>query len=229
MSEDPPTLENLDYRLRKLDLQLSQVELDAKKRENEIADKVKAAESSEWYKNPLVLSIIAAAVALSGNIYVTWSNNRSARELERLHMQSSLIFEAIKTNGDTDAACKNLVFFVRLGLLENAHDTILGTCPKDTKGVPTLAANTVPGTPQNFLNILVRDERNMPIGFATVHVEDDLGNTDNCKTLFDGECKLPPLPKGDAIRIEVSKPGYETTKTQANWTGSPIVVVLHSR
>ncbi len=56
------------------------------------------------------LALIAITLAL--NLILAAFNTWSALQVERKRAQSTLLLEAIKTNGDEDTACKNLLFFV---------------------------------------------------------------------------------------------------------------------
>jgi hypothetical protein len=184
--------------------------------------------SSPW-ANPLVLAILAATVGLIGNTIVTILNNHSTQQTEHLHAQSALILEAIKTNGDTAAACKNLNFFVNLGLLDDANKTIIGACPNTkNQGVPTLPANVSGESLRspNLLRIIVSDDNGNGIPGAVVHLEDGIGNSDNCGTTMTGLCVLPPLPIGDTVHIEARKEGYRTTVTNVEWSGGGFIHVV---
>ena len=112
-------------------------------RERELALKEKEFNSSRW-ASPIVLGIFAAALGLLGNIWVAHTNNINMQEVERVRGQSNLIVEAIKTNGDTDAACNNLRFFVKSGLVDDKKKTIGTACPTSEKvgyDVPSLPAD----------------------------------------------------------------------------------------
>jgi hypothetical protein len=109
-------------------------ELDLKERE--VAVKEKELSRSQWF-SPIVLGLFAAAVGLIGNIVVARVNNQNSQELERIRSQSNLVLEAIKT-GDPNEACKNLIFFVGLGLLDDPNQTIRQACSSAPKGAPSL-------------------------------------------------------------------------------------------
>lgn len=92
---------------------------EVKLRENELR-------ASTW-RNPLVVAILAAAVAGLGNAVVAFVNGSLQRDLEnnkrvseqtleRSKAESSRILEMIKT-GDNDKAASNLDFLIQSGLL----------------------------------------------------------------------------------------------------------------
>src|ERR1700726_203024 len=70
------------------------------------------------WRSPVFLGLIAAALALFGNMYATWSQNKSAARQAHVKAQSDLVIEAIKTS-DPKLAARNLLFLVRLGLLDD--------------------------------------------------------------------------------------------------------------
>ena len=63
---------------------------------------------SRW-SSPLVLAVLAAAVAAGGNALVTWLNGQQAQGPRRDQGGSCCILEVIKTN-DTEKAAANLKF-----------------------------------------------------------------------------------------------------------------------
>ena len=74
---------------------------------------------SRW-SSPLVLAVLAAAVAAAGNALVTWLNGQQARDLEETKAEAARILEVIKTN-DTEKAAANLKFLVDAGLISDAN------------------------------------------------------------------------------------------------------------
>jgi hypothetical protein len=215
MAEEKLTLEERDIYVREQELKLKEREVVA--RETEVS-------KSRW-TNPLVLSLLAAAAGLIGNVIVAINT----QNVEHLRAQSTLILEAIKTGDDKIAACKNLTFFVRLGLLDDANKTIFNACPGDQgNSIPTLPASR-DSQPSNYLRIMVMDDHAAPIPDATVHTRDNAGNGDNCKTREDGLCILPPLPIGDALHISAEKQGYKSAERDYTWTGSGIIVMVLSK
>jgi hypothetical protein len=85
-------------------------------------------------------SILTAVLAFASNIWVTSENNKNALEIERFKAQSTIILQAIKTGNQTDA-CKNLVVFVKLGLVDDENQTIHKGCPNE---FPQDAAPSLP-------------------------------------------------------------------------------------
>jgi hypothetical protein len=108
-------------------------------REREVAVKESEVQRSRWL-NPLVIGLFAAAIGLVGNIIVAGYNNQNLLQLERLRAQSSLIVQAIST-GNVDTACKNLLFFITLGLLDDPNGTIR-QCTSSPSTTPVLPGNT---------------------------------------------------------------------------------------
>lgn len=100
MAEEKLSLQELEVRLKEQELKLKKAEGLAKERD---------LAASKWF-NPVVIGLFAAALGLAGNVVVTTINNTNMQKLERSRTQSTVILEAIRTNGDTNAACKNLVF-----------------------------------------------------------------------------------------------------------------------
>lgn len=74
---------------------------------------------SRW-KNPLIVAIIAAALAAMGNALVAFVNGSLERELEDRKSEAARILEAIKT-GDPEKAAVNLKFLIDTGLISNAE------------------------------------------------------------------------------------------------------------
>lgn len=97
--------------LADLELQHKNRELDL--REREVAAKEKEVNASRW-SNPVVIGLFAATLGLLGNFIVARVNNQNTQQIEHIRSQSSLILEAIRTNGNAAVACRNLTFFVNL-------------------------------------------------------------------------------------------------------------------
>jgi len=89
------------------ELSFKEIELELKKQEH--------AAASGW-KNPLVVAIMATAVAALGNAVVTMTNGSLQRELEDQKSEQARIQEMIKT-GDPDKAAENLKFLLEAGLI----------------------------------------------------------------------------------------------------------------
>jgi hypothetical protein len=95
-----------DQRFREREIELRQAELEIKRRDQA---------QSRW-RNPLVVAILAAAVAAAGNAIVASVNGSAQRVLEEGRAESARILEMIKT-GDPEAAARNLQFLVDTGLI----------------------------------------------------------------------------------------------------------------
>ncbi len=116
---------------RELDLR----EREVAAREREVAAKESELRRSRW-ANPLVIGLLAAALGLIGNLFVTLLNGKAMQDLERRRAQSNLIVELVKTN-NADEAIKNLKFFFDHGLLDDP-DNRLRNALQDRNTVPVL-------------------------------------------------------------------------------------------
>lgn len=115
--------------LRTRDLNLREREQAAK--EAEPQSKRHEPSAAPWYTNPLVLAILAAAVAAFGNAGVATVNGVMQRKLETAKREAELALEATKAEstrileviktGDTEKAAKNLQFLVDTGLVAGAE------------------------------------------------------------------------------------------------------------
>lgn len=106
---------------------------------------------------------------------VTTINNINTQKLEQSRAQSTIILEAIKTSGDTNAVCKNLVFLVSLGLIEDTNRAITGACPGNVQGVPSVSV----GPPDKlggtlFYPLMVHAVDGNGVPMSDVSVEGDL-------------------------------------------------------
>jgi hypothetical protein len=70
-----------------------------------------------WWRSPIFVPLLVAALALCGSIYATWRQSQTAERQEHVKAQSNLVLEAIKTH-DPKLAAKNLQFLIRVGLLD---------------------------------------------------------------------------------------------------------------
>lgn len=86
-------------------------------RERELRLHEEDAKKFHW-KNPLVIAILAAAIAASGNAVVAFVNGRHEDALELRREDAQRILEAIKT-GDPDKAAINLQFLANIGLIND--------------------------------------------------------------------------------------------------------------
>lgn len=88
-------------------------------RESEIEITKQEHRSSQW-RNPLVLAILAAAIAAGGNAVVAIVNGDLQRDLEDQKSEQTRILEVIKVGGNPDKAAENLEFLLKAGLIRNA-------------------------------------------------------------------------------------------------------------
>jgi hypothetical protein len=125
-------------------------EYDLHKREVEIKEREQA--RSRW-SNPIVLAVLAAALAGLGNAAATWLNGieqrkleseraEQARSMEETKAEAARILEVIKT-GDADKAAANLKFLADMGLISDVDrlqhiQTFLGQ--RSAGGGPALPA-----------------------------------------------------------------------------------------
>lgn len=219
MPDDRPSIEELELRIKEQELKL---------KETEVRVKEKELGASKW-SNPLVIAIFAAAVGLLGNFLVAFTNNQSSQKIERARAQSTLIIEAIKTNGDTTVACKNLTFFVTLGLLDDPDKTITGACPDTHKGVPTLPSSGPPDKTERGLEfplkIKVIDEKEKPVAGAAVEISSYPSNVLRCVTDQGGECNFGMTPIG-GFMVVVKKPGYAEARILQEWIGYTVIAKI---
>jgi hypothetical protein len=90
-------------------------EYELRKREVEL--KERDASRSRW-SSPVVLALLAAAIAGLGNAAAIWLNGRQASDLEETKAEAARILEVIRTD-NPDKAAVNLKFLVDAGLISN--------------------------------------------------------------------------------------------------------------
>lgn len=123
-SSVPAECSDLSRQQLELDIELKRAELASRQADNELrredhALKLREARASNW-RNPLVVAVLAAAVAATGNAVVAYLNNSNLQQVEERKGQSSLILEAIKT-GDPDKASVNLQLLLDAGLISDSR------------------------------------------------------------------------------------------------------------
>jgi hypothetical protein len=112
-------------------------------REREVSAREVELKRSRW-TSPMVLGLFAAAIGLAGNIVVALVNNSNTQEVQRLQAEANITLTAIKTGtGNTDDACKNLIFFVSLGLVRDPEGKIGKTCKGAPAGPPSLPTSSL--------------------------------------------------------------------------------------
>ena len=77
-------------------------------------------QAASWWRNPLVVAILAATVAAAGNAAISIYNGISQRQLESQKADQARVLEMLKTNGDADQAARNLQFLLDAGLIADA-------------------------------------------------------------------------------------------------------------
>jgi hypothetical protein len=214
-----PTQDAID---RKRELDIKEREVAAKERE--VLAKEEELKRSRWL-NPTVIGLFAAALGLIGSVVVARVNNSNtlrvatenniATQTVELHRaQSNLVLEAIKT-GNADAACKNLLFFVGLGLLDDANQTIRKQCATAPMGAPSLPSGTwmEPLYPieNGVTGIVVDSKTSKPIANAEIILTSSQGST-KTNTDLQGAFIFKDVPKtAKDLRLTVVKDGYETS------------------
>jgi len=218
-------VEDREFELRERELRL---------KEREVVVKERGANASPWL-SPLVVAILAAAAGLIGNVFVALINNRAADHAERVRAQSSLIQGVIKTDNN-DATCKNLIFFVKLGMLDDPQGAIRNICPTTQEGVPSLSpffsVSASPSSTLTGVRVSVLDaDSHKPVEGATVEVH-PWGVTGvssamaSAVTDKDGYAGLGLVFSDNSI--VVGKSGYETVMTRPETAIlGPQVIYLH--
>jgi GH24 family phage-related lysozyme (muramidase) len=87
-------------------------------RERELAQRERERSAARW-RSPLVVAILAAAVAAGGNAFVAYTNNDAQRKLDAQQSEEARILVMIKT-GNTESAAANLRFLLQAGLITDA-------------------------------------------------------------------------------------------------------------
>jgi hypothetical protein len=104
-SEDAQTFEHERWLAEK---ELREREIELKTREQDRLDKELTHKISKghgwgsWFAQPLVLAVFAAAVAAAANVWVSWSNNESQRQIESMKAEASRILTATKSGTGID-------------------------------------------------------------------------------------------------------------------------------
>lgn len=232
MADERASLEELELRIKEEELKLKQTEIRVKERD---------LATSKW-SSPLVLAILGATVGLLTSVIVSYSNSSAAEHTERVRAQSTLILEAVRGN-NKDTTCENLVFFVNLGLLDDAQSTIRTACPSTKGGVPSFPAAANPINDPLYATIgdiwiAVEDaDSHLPIEKAEVEMRSQLLSSNplgSAETDARGYVRFP-YSLGNSlsnVEIVVTKAGYETLTTKQegggmSWPPTPQRISLH--
>ncbi len=122
-----------------------------KVRESEVEIAKQEHRSSQW-RNPVVLAILAAAVAAAGNAVVAIVNGNLQRDLEDQKSEQTRILEVIKVGGNPDKAAENLEFLLKAGLIRNSAQSNTLTKylserkPGTGPSLPSAGSTTDPGS-----------------------------------------------------------------------------------
>jgi hypothetical protein len=195
-------------------------------REREVGAREREIKSSPWL-NPLVIGIFVAALGLFGNMWVAVSNNRNSQDIERIRAQSNLVFDAIKTN-QVDA-CKNLVFLVGLGLLDDPRHAIHQSCVTEPSTAPSLPFSGIPSLghfPIATVEGFVQDaDTSAPISGATVLLSPLLSSVSTDKTGFFSI--KPPDSSFTSRVLTIQKEGYMPLTVDLSITLPTLVYKMH--
>jgi len=123
---------NLDgeLELRRLQLEETKAAQEHQARLRELGLKEAELRRSRW-SSPLVLSIVAAAIAAAGNAYMSWLNganqlaiestrNATQRQIEQEKAEAERILEATKASSPKEAAEK-IRFLIEVGLISDPN------------------------------------------------------------------------------------------------------------
>jgi|SRR5579863_5571809 len=97
---------------------LKQADLRVREREVELKEK-----QGRWSHNPVFIGLVAAALGLFSNAFVTFLQNRSAEKLARDKFRYDVVLEATRTDDSTKAA-KRLDFLLRIHYLDDPDGAI---------------------------------------------------------------------------------------------------------
>jgi hypothetical protein len=115
----------MEWRERDLAIRERAAETKAERRSKKKSEK----KLTVWWTSPLILAVVAAAVAGFGNIFVAYlaarsefglesSKSKWANEIEELKAEASWILKAVSAE-DSDQAARNLKLLVDVGLIKN--------------------------------------------------------------------------------------------------------------
>jgi hypothetical protein len=141
-----------DAKRPELELERERLELERFRVQNEL--EIKRLEFRRApLRDPLILALCGAIVALLGNASVAYFNGKAQRELERAKAQANLILESVQTDGDREAAARNLYFLVESGLVDD---------PMLTERIFRMGAHSVPTLPSRHAGLDITSLRANP-------------------------------------------------------------------
>jgi len=149
---DPPQLDTSLDRMRwEAECAFREREIAVSEREQESKDAqlalARAEHAASRWKNPLVVAILAAAVAALGNAFVVYTNANSQTNLETLKSEQARILEMLNTESP-DKAAANLEFLLRAGLIRD---------PGIRRDLEEFLKRRKPGTGPSLPNVSDRD------------------------------------------------------------------------
>lgn len=136
--------------------------------ERRIEHEIKTGGNRQGWASPLVVAVLAAAVAAGGSVVVTYVEGEQTRELEFEQAQQTRVLEAQRAEnariqqmletGDPDAAAENLRSLVEVGLVSDGNmrtrlDALLDDrSPKEEPALATKqpAQSQAPMVPDQF-------------------------------------------------------------------------------
>jgi GH24 family phage-related lysozyme (muramidase) len=98
-----------DHALRQREVAVKEAELEL----------TRATHATSRWRSPVVVALLAAAIAALGNAAVAYTNGRSDTRLEAQKSEQARILEMIKT-GSPDKAAANLKFLLQAGLISDS-------------------------------------------------------------------------------------------------------------
>jgi hypothetical protein len=119
MSEGPDRASSLEREKWEAEREFRERELALRESEQKAAVAREATAGTRW-KSPVVVAILAAAVAGAGNALVAYTTSVSAENLEAQKAEHARILEVVRT-GNPDKAAENLRFLLRAGLIDDGR------------------------------------------------------------------------------------------------------------
>jgi len=131
---------SLDDRLKMAEAAVKEAEAALKRH-----DLAMSSSWSRWLASPVTPVVITAAAGFIVAQFTSHWQNQSAMSLEREKLKSSLFLKAIETGKPEDAA-RNLVFLVKIGLIDDPSGKIaaLEANPETSPVLPNTSAGVVP-------------------------------------------------------------------------------------